>query len=119
MKLRSIWALAGLLALALGVAGVVLPLLPSVPFLLLAAFCFSKSSPRMHAWLVDHPTLGPPIRDWQRNGAVRRPIKAVAVLSMAGMFGLSVWLGFGTLVLGIQAAVLSCVAIFIATRPDR
>lgn len=117
--MRPVWIAAGFAALALGLAGVVLPVLPSVPFLLLAAFCFSRSSPRMHAWLLGHPRFGPPIRDWERNGAIRRPMKGLAIASMAVVFGLSAWAGVPAGVLAAQAALMSAVAVFIATRPDR
>jgi hypothetical protein len=58
--MKYIWIGLGWLFVLLGVAGIVLPLLPTTPYLLLAAICFSRGSQRMHDWLVNHPTLGPP-----------------------------------------------------------
>ena len=60
----------GSLALVLGVIGVFVPLLPTTPFILLAAWCFLRSSPRFHAWLTTHPRFGPIIRDWHERGAI-------------------------------------------------
>ncbi len=61
--------------MGLGLIGVVLPILPTVPFMLLAAFFFSKSSERLHYWLISHPKLGPPIVEWQTNGAINPRVK--------------------------------------------
>jgi uncharacterized membrane protein YbaN (DUF454 family) len=71
---------AGGIFLILGVAGIFLPLLPATPFLLLAAFCFSKGSPHFHHWLLNHRFLGPPINDWENKGIIRKPAKIVASL---------------------------------------
>jgi len=115
---RTFWLLFGLTALAFGLAGVVLPLLPTTPFLLLAAFCFAKSSPRLHDWLVAHPQFGPLIENWRRHGSIDRRTKGIAVLVMAATFGISLALGVGPWILITQAVVLSAVAVFILTRPD-
>ena len=116
---RAAWFSFGILALVLGLIGIVLPLLPTVPFLLLAAFCFAKSSDRWHDWLVDHPKLGPPIRDWRESGAINRKAKRLATLSVIAAFGISVLLGVAAYALTIQAVVLTCVMIFIWSRPER
>lgn len=116
--MRLIWSIVGLIALSLGAVGIVLPLLPTVPFLLLAAFCFARSSDRLHDWLISHPTLGPPIEDWNQHGAIRPFAKRLATLSIAAAFGLSLLLGVKTTVLLIQAVVLSMVLLFIWSRPS-
>ena len=116
--MRAFWGALGLLAVALGAIGIVTPLLPTVPFLLLAAFCFARSSDRLHGWLINHPTLGPPIRDWQRSGAIQRRAKWLASLSIAAGFSLSVYLQLGWKVLLAQALVLSATCLFIWTRPE-
>lgn len=116
--MRVIWLICGLAAIALGVAGIVLPLLPTTPFLLLAAFCFARSSPRLHDWLLTHPRFGPLIAAWNERGAIPRRAKVLAVSMMAGAFGLSVLLGLPPWVLATQALVLVAVAAFILTRPS-
>ncbi|MCV2863285.1 YbaN family protein [Albidovulum sediminicola] len=116
--MRPLWVSAGLLSLGLGLLGLFLPLLPTVPFLLLSAFCFARSSERLHDWLVNHDRLGPPIRDWRERGAVSRRAKLFATASVLASLGLAVWLGFGTVVLLVQVAALSGVMAFLWTRPD-
>ncbi|OYU20329.1 MAG: hypothetical protein CFE34_00365 [Rhodobacteraceae bacterium PARR1] len=118
MIVRALWATGGAVALALGAVGIVTPLLPTVPFMLLAAFCFARSSQRLHDWLIHHPKLGPPIRDWQRSGAISPKAKRLATLSIAAAFGVSVLLALPLWVLAVQAAVLAAVLVFIWRRPD-
>lgn len=116
--MRAFWFIIGMLSLILGLAGILLPLLPTVPFLLLAAFCFARSSQRVHSWLIGHPRLGPPITDWQERGAIGPRAKRLASLSIGLAFALSVAMGVRPQILGIQAAVLVAVTIFIWTRPS-
>lgn len=115
--MRAVWIFAGLLSIATGMVGIVLPLLPTVPLMILAAFCFGKSSPRLHQWIVDHPVHGPHIRDWQLRGAIRPGAKRLATVSIAVAFGISILSGVRPLILGIQALVLAAVLVFIWTRP--
>lgn len=116
--MRYVWASLGLLCLLLGMVGIVLPLLPTVPFLLLAAFLFARSSERLHNWLLSHPRLGPPIEDWQARGAISPSAKRLATISIVLVFGISLALGLRPMIIGIQAATLGCVLLFIWTRPS-
>lgn len=116
--MRFLWAGLGTLCVGLGVIGAFLPLLPTVPFMLLAAFLFSRSSPRLHNWILSHPQFGPLIEDWNRSGVIRPRAKRLATLSIAAVFGLSLALDVKTTVLIIQAVVLSCVLLFLWTRPS-
>lgn len=118
MPQRVFWISVGLLALALAIAGVVLPLLPTTPFLLVAAFAFARSSPALHDWLVTHPRFGPPISDWRQHGAVSRRAKVMALIFMALALGLSAAMGVSASIIAVQAAVMVAVAIFLLTRPD-
>lgn len=116
--MRFLWAGFGILCLLLGLVGVVLPLLPTVPFLLLAAFFFARSSERLHSWLLSHPRLGPPIEDWHSRGAINPAAKRLATISIVVVFGISLAVGLRPMILGIQAITLGCVLVFIWTRPS-
>lgn len=80
---RWVWLLCGLLCLITGVVGIVLPLLPTTPFVLLAAFCFSRGSARCEQWLLTHPRFGPMVRDWRANRALPLRAKQLATGMMA------------------------------------
>jgi len=114
---RLLWLSFGLVALVLAVLGIALPLLPTTPFLLVAAFAFARSSERLHTWLVTHPRFGPSIDNWRREGAINRNAKVVSVAAMVAALGLS-WLAeVGPIILAVQAIVLAIAAAFIITRP--
>jgi uncharacterized membrane protein YbaN (DUF454 family) len=86
-----LWTILGLLCLVLGGIGVVVPLLPTTPFVLLAAACFAKSSPRMHAWLLNSELFGPMLRDWEANRCISYKVKWLALFMMAVVGGISIW----------------------------
>lgn len=115
--MRLLWAAGGWIGVALGVIGTVLPVVPTVPFLLLAAFCFARSSPRLYHWLMNHPRFGGPLRDWQAHHAIGRRVKVVALLMMAAglvpgllLLPLRLWL--------VQLAIILAAGTFVATRPE-
>lgn len=116
--MRVIYLCLGLLSVVLALAGVILPLLPTVPFLLLAAFFFARSSDRLHAWLLNHRSFGPMILDWSENGAIRPNAKRAATLSVAAVFTISLLMRLPAHVLIIQALCLGGVMIFIWSRPN-
>ncbi len=109
--------LIGLVSLALGGIGIFLPLLPTTPFVLVAAIAFANSSERLHQWLLDHEVFGPLIDNWRRHGAISRSTKIVSLVSMLAIIAISVALAVPTHVIVIQVLVLSASAIFIVTRP--
>ncbi|NJS13958.1 MAG: DUF454 domain-containing protein [Sphingopyxis sp.] len=81
--MRVLYLIGGWLALLLAGIGIALPLLPTVPLVILAAFCFARSSPRLEAWLMQHPQMGPHISAWRTRGAVSRRGKYAAALAFA------------------------------------
>mgnify|MGYP001828509390 CR=1 FL=1 len=115
---RITWLIVGLVALALGAIGIALPLLPTTPFILVAAFAFAQSSEKLHQWLLDHNVFGPLIENWQRHGAISRRTKVVSVLSMAAVLAISLMLAAPAYVIVLQLVVLSGSAAFVLTRPE-
>ncbi len=82
-RFRWAWWLLAWAALALGMIGIVVPGLPTVPFVLLSAYAAARGSEKLHAWLLAHQRFGPMIRDWQAEGAVSRRAKWLATAMMA------------------------------------
>lgn len=89
---RALWLVAGALALAAGIVGIFLPLLPTTPFVLLAAWCFSRGSARCERWLLEHPRLGPIVRDWRAERAIPLRAKQLATVMMAAGSAWAWWL---------------------------
>ncbi|MFC3119117.1 YbaN family protein [Jhaorihella thermophila] len=116
--MRYLWAGLGIVCVALGVIGAFLPLLPTVPFLLLAAFLFARSSERLHHWILSHRTFGPMIDDWNRSGAIRPRAKRIATLSIIALPALSMLASAPIFIVVIQILILATVLIFIWTRPN-
>ncbi len=87
---RIFWLCVGILSITLGMIGIFLPILPTVPFLILAAFCFARSNRKWEAWLMNHPVYGPPIRDWREKGVISRrgKLMATAAFTASIVFGL-------------------------------
>jgi uncharacterized protein len=117
--MRIAFLLAGVFFVLLAVIGALLPVMPSTIFLILAAACFARSSPRLEAWMLEHPVLGPPIRRWRERGAIAPGAKLMALFGMAA--------GYAILLFAYQpswyvaAAVLLFLAAsagYVVSRPD-
>ena len=80
---RYLYRLLGFIAVALGAVGAVLPIMPTVPFLLLAVFFFARSSPELERKILDHPQWGWQVRDWRERRAINRRAKIMAIGAMA------------------------------------
>lgn len=113
--MRSLYLAAGFAALALAVAGALLPILPTTPFLLLAAACFARSSKRFHDKLLANRIAGPIIREWTAHRSIRRDVKRWVYVLMALSFGSSI-LVMPTLWLQVMLAVLGIVLTFFIWR---
>jgi uncharacterized membrane protein YbaN (DUF454 family) len=85
-----LWA-GGVIALILAVIGIVVPGLPTTPFVLVAGACFVRASPRAHAWLLRNRTFGPMLREWEQHHSIPRRIKRIALSAMALTAGFSLW----------------------------
>lgn len=108
----------GILSVGLGTLGAFLPVLPTTPFLILAAWCFLKSSERAHAWIYRQPLFGKALKDWEKNRSIARPTKLIAtsmiILSMA-----FIWMKVNDLWIKCLVTVLLLyVSIFISTRNE-
>lgn len=116
---RPLLAALGWTCVALGAAGLFVPLLPTTPFLLVAAWCFDRSSPRVHAWLLRQPALGPLILDWQLHGVVRLHTKWLATALLLAFAAIPV-LREGTprWALAAMLVVVASVLTFLWTRPS-
>lgn len=109
---RLAWVCFGLAFLSIGIVGVAVPLVPTTPFVLLAAACFARGSNRLHAWLNGHPVFGPPLCQWKRNGS-----KRAAMITMAAVPLVTLLLGVPLYLAGLQCAVLAFPAAFVCSRP--
>ena len=116
--MRALWLCLGLICVGLGLIGIIVPLLPTVPFMLLAAFCFARSSERLHNWLLSHPRFGSSITDWQDRGAIHPMAKRYATASIVLVFSISLIMAAPFKIIIIQGVVLSAVLVFIWTRPN-
>jgi uncharacterized membrane protein YbaN (DUF454 family) len=108
---------AGLLAVGLGIIGAFLPILPTVPFLILAVFCFARSEPEWERRLLEHHRYGQVLRDWGERGAIRRKYKYISIGMMAvgaGFTGFSIGWPWVLISLG----VLLTFGVWIWTRPE-
>lgn len=115
--MRLAYLSVGILAIALGVIGIFLPIMPTVPFMLLAAFCFARSNPEWERRILDHPRFGPPIRAWRERGAIGRPGKIAAVLGLSGSAVMGLVLIEGPWRFAPLAIAVTCGA-WIVTRPE-
>ena len=116
--LRAVLLVSGWICVLLGLLGVLLPLLPTTPFLILASICFARSSPRCHRWLLSRPHLGPAIQDWEREGAIRTGAKVWATLVLALVMGSTAV--FAPVTFGVRLSVIGVgvgVAVFLWSRP--
>jgi uncharacterized protein len=105
-------------SLVLAVVGALLPVMPTVPFVLVAAWAAAKSSPRLARWLETHPAMGPPIREWRQGGVVRRPVKWWTTLTMSGGGAFAAALARPWWVPAGVIAVMVAVGVWLWLRPE-
>lgn len=117
--MRFVWIGIGLIALGLGAIGVFLPLLPTTPFIIFAAFAFGKGSKRLRTILTSHPVFGPIIAEWEKHGAIALRYKIASAIIMLIVFMASIFAKVSTLVLSIQGICFGIALTYIFTRPSR
>jgi uncharacterized membrane protein YbaN (DUF454 family) len=115
---RPLFLILGLLSAATGMVGTVVPGLPTTIFMIIAAYCFGRSSTRFENWVLDHPHFGKTVRDWRAHRVV--PMKAKYAASIMMSISLTIMLMAGTklLVVGIASACMVCVATYLWLRPS-
>jgi uncharacterized membrane protein YbaN (DUF454 family) len=114
--LRSLWMAAGLALVALGIIGLILPMMPGVVFFIGAAFCFARGNPAWEQRLLAYPQIGPHLIAWRTRGAISARGKRAALGMMALAAALTWWL-VGWPWAAVSGAALLMVALWIATRP--
>lgn len=116
---RGLLLVLALLSLVLGVIGIFVPVLPTVPFILLSAWAAAKSSPRLLAWLEGHTAFGPMLTEWRRGGVVRRRAKWLATVAMSGS-ALIMLLTLPKRWMALMAiAIMACVLVWLWRRPEK
>lgn len=116
---RATYKVLGFCCLAVGAVGAVLPVLPSTIFFILAAACFARSSPKLEARMLSHPTIGPPIKAWRDHGVIPVRAKIFALAGMTAGFILFFWLTSPPVwLLGVVGLVIAACAGFVASRPS-
>ena len=117
---RWLFVVLGWVFFVLGIIGAVLPVMPTAPFILLAAACWARSSKRFHFWLINHKWFGKFVRDWEANHAVPRYAKWLATVMMAASTALLFYRLEGDMlwIAWLVAAVCTGVAIYLFRLPD-
>jgi uncharacterized protein len=117
---KPIFSFLGGLSLLLGLLGIFLPILPTTPFILLAAFFFSKGSEKMHSWLLSRPHLGTLIQEWENHGVIRPRAKVISTIMIVFIFSLTlIYVKVSSTIKIIIALIGIIVLAFILTRPSK
>lgn len=106
-------------SLGLGIVGLFLPVLPTVPFILLSAWAAARSSPRLLAWLEAHSAFGPMLTEWRRGGVVRRRAKWLATVTMSGSAIIMLLILPERWIALVAIAVMACVLGWLWQRPEK
>lgn len=108
--IRALLAVVGTVSLAIAVVGIVVPILPTTPFLLIAAACYARASTRLYGWLLGQPTLGPIIDRWRTSRTLAPGVKARALVAVVVTFAISIAVvesfEIRLLLVGLAAALL-------------
>lgn len=117
LPVRALLVGIGSISLGLGVIGIFLPVLPTTPFLLLAAACYARSSDRLYGWLLGQPSLGPIITEWRRSRSLPPGVKVRALIVVAITFAVSIVLVDALVVRFMLLVVALILATFLSRIP--
>ncbi|HCU88671.1 MAG TPA: DUF454 domain-containing protein [Gammaproteobacteria bacterium] len=112
MLIRRLYLFLGFFFLALAILGIFLPLVPTTPFVLIAAACFGRSSEKWHNWLRNNSTFGPMLHNWQINRCLTLRVKTFALLSMLMAGGYSIFFAIADFSLRIIGGILIALGFF-------
>ena len=91
MLIRNLWNIAGIIFVILGSVGIVIPVLPTTPFLLLAAFCFTRGSKKLHSWLINSPVFGKYIDSYMKGRGIPLHVKIISITFVWAGIGYSIY----------------------------
>ncbi len=115
--MKPLFLVLGFISLGLGLAGAFLPVLPTTPFAILAAYFFSKSSPKWHQYVLDMPAIGPLVKDWNTYKVIRPKAKVLSLLTIVLVMGSSIYFKKPSSLVTILMILIGCsVSTFIITR---
>lgn len=115
--MKPLYLAGGIVSVALGAVGAILPIMPTVPFLLLAVYCFARSNPAWERRILEHPYWGPQVADWRERRAIARPAKLAALSAMAAGV-IFTWATLGAPWYFLSIAILVIAGGWIATRNE-
>ena len=116
---KYLFLTAGFISMILGFIGMFLPILPTTPFMILAAFCFSKSSERLHKWLLSRPHIGKLIIDWEKHGVIRMKAKVYSTIVIIPLFSYTlIFVNVNNWIKALLVLIALSVLSFIWSRPS-
>lgn len=116
--LRTLFLISGLLFVGIGIVGYVLPVMPGTLFLILALWCFKRSSERFERWLLYHPWVGPTLQDWERDHSIKPRTKVVAIVFLWGCIAISAYAVKTPWVVAFLVALAAAVTVYLLTRKN-
>jgi len=117
---KYLFLMAGFISMIFGFIGMFLPILPTTPFMILAAFCFSKSSEKLHKWLLSRPHIGKLITDWEKDGVIRMKAKIYSTIVIIPLFSYTlIFVNVNNWVKAVLVLIAISVLSFIWSRPSK
>ncbi len=116
--MRLFWIALGAITLILAVVGLILPVMPTVPFVIISAYCFARGYPKVYDWMLANKYFGPIIKDWQERGAISRKTKWITTISLIAALILAYVLGLAPVWIIVEGIIFAAILVFVWTRPE-